>query len=98
MGEGLGQPGQSAEYLTGSLTGPQFEEAMFGLLTGELSAITVDGHRLVGVSSRGLNRENDVVTLGCRDESGQRHVFTYTLDPDSTVTHELLAVEPPDLR
>lgn len=90
MGEFPGQPDQQAEYLTDELDGPRFEEAMYRLLTGELMAITVNGHRMIAVSSRGLNRENWTVTLGTRDDAGQRHEFTYTLDTDSTISHEIL--------
>lgn len=94
MQESLGTSGQDPEYLTDSLTGPQFDEIAFHLLTGETLAVTVNGHRLVNINGRALNQENDLVTLTCRDEAGTRHEFTYTLDQGSPVVHRLLEDEP----
>lgn len=93
MNEMLGQPGENPEYLTETLTGPQFDELAFGLLVHDTSAITVDGQRLVNINGRSLNRDADMVSVTCRDETGQRHVFTYRLDPDSPVAHEILGDE-----
>jgi hypothetical protein len=89
MNETLGQPGEYPEYQTEALTGPQFDEIAFGLLIHDTPVITVNGQRLVNVNGRALDRESDTVTLVCRDEGGRRHVFSYTLDPDSSVSHEI---------
>lgn len=94
MNETLGQPGEQPEYLTETLTGPQFEEIAFGLLTHNTSVIIVDGQRMVNINGRSFNRDNDTVTLTCRDDTGRRHVFTYGLDAESPVAHEVLEDDP----
>lgn len=90
MNETLGPPGQDPEYLTDTLTGPQFDEIAFHLLTHETLTLSVNGHRIVSIHSRAHSPETDIVTLTCRDDAGKRHEFNYTLDPGSTVSHAVL--------
>lgn len=92
--ESLGQAGEDPEYITETLTGPQFEELAFGLLTHTTNVITVDGQRMVNINGRTFNRDTDTVTLTCRDDTGRRHVFAYQLEPDSPVAHIVLEDDP----
>lgn len=94
MNETLGQSGEDPAYLSETLTGPQIDELAFGLLSHDTSGITVDGQRLVSINGRALNREADTVSLTCRDDAGRRHVFTYGLDADSPVAHQVLEDDP----
>ena len=96
--ESYGAPNLDPAFLSDTVTSNEFEVALFNLLTHEISTMTFDGHRIVSVNGREHSEHDDTVIAVCRDEEGHRHVFTYTLDPDSRVAHEVIKDEPDSRR